>query len=236
MRRVRTLVLWDIDHTLIAARGLSGEIYREVFHRITGRQARHVADMHGNTDRAIISETLTLHDITPTPELLNAFGDALAERFAARQSEIRTRGLELPGARAALGALADRADVIQSVLTGNMRQIAVSKLTAFDLHTFVDLEVGAYGFDHAQRPPLVRLARERVGRKYGETFDATTTVLVGDTPRDVEAGHRGGARVVAVATGSSDEAALRAAGAELVLSDLSDTGAVLRAVLQVSAA
>ncbi|MGH3391748.1 MAG: HAD family hydrolase [Actinomadura sp.] len=233
---MRTLVLWDIDHTLISARGLSGEIYREVFHRLTGRQAQHVADMHGNTDRAIITETLTRHDITPTPELLAAFGDALAEEFTARHGELRTRGQELPGARAALGALADRTDVIQSVLTGNMRQIAISKLTAFDLHTFVDLEVGAYGFDDTHRPPLVRLARERVARKYGETFDAATTVLVGDTPRDVEAGHRGGARVVAVATGISDEAALRSAGAELVLPDLSDTGAVLRAVLQVSAA
>jgi hypothetical protein len=42
--------------------------------------------------------------------------------------------------------------------------------------------------------------------------------------------------VVAVATGASDEDALRSAGAELVLADLTDTDAVVRAVLQVSAA
>jgi phosphoglycolate phosphatase-like HAD superfamily hydrolase len=232
---VRTLVLWDIDHTLLSAGGVSGEIYGEVFHQITGRRARKVADMNGRTDRAIIAETLRFHDVAPTTDLMTAFGAALAEAFEARRGQIKARGRELPGARAALGALAERGDVIQSVLTGNMRQIAVCKLTAFDLHAFVDLEVGAYGFDDTDRPPLVRLARERVGRKYGETFNAATTVLVGDTPRDVDAGHRGGARVVAVATGASDEATLRSAGAELVLADLTDTDAVVRAVLRVSA-
>jgi phosphoglycolate phosphatase-like HAD superfamily hydrolase len=56
-------------------------------------------------------------------------------------------------------------------------------------------------------------------------------VLVGDTPNDVLAGHLGGARVVAVATGSSDVQTLKAAGADLVLEDLTDTAAVVRAVL-----
>src|SRR4051794_1202652 len=36
MRRVRTLVLWDIDHTLISTAGISDEIYGEVFHQVTG--------------------------------------------------------------------------------------------------------------------------------------------------------------------------------------------------------
>jgi phosphoglycolate phosphatase-like HAD superfamily hydrolase len=232
-------VLWDIDHTLISIRGLSREIYGEVFHEVTGRRPEKLADMAGRTDRAIISETLRLHGIAPGTEVMTTFANALAEAFAARQDEIKARGRELPGARAALEALAGRTDVIQSVLTGNMRPIAVCKLTAFDLHASVDFEVGAYGSDDADRPPLVRLARRRAGRKYGETFDPadpSMTVLVGDTPHDVDAGHRGGARVVAVATGASDEDALRSAGAELVLADLTDTDAVVRAVLQVSTA
>jgi phosphoglycolate phosphatase-like HAD superfamily hydrolase len=59
-------------------------------------------------------------------------------------------------------------------------------------------------------------------------------VLVGDTPNDVLAGLEGGARVVAVATGSSDVQALKEAGAELVLEDLADTAAVVRALLGAS--
>lgn len=234
--RVRTLVLWDIDHTLISIDGLSREIYAEVFRDVTGHVLRENAEMAGRTDRAIVAETFELHGITPSAEALAAFAGGLAEMFAARQDEIKARGHDLPGARRALAALAGRADVIQSVLTGNMAPIAVRKLTAFGLHAFVDLEVGAYGDDDVDRPPLVHLARRRATEKYDETFDAATTVLVGDTPHDVDAGHRAGARVVAVATGSSDERTLRSAGAELVLADLTDTAAVVKAVLRAGAA
>jgi phosphoglycolate phosphatase-like HAD superfamily hydrolase len=228
---VRTLLLWDVDHTLLAVDGLSQDIYGEVFRQLIGSGPRRVAGMAGRTDRAIISETLRFHGITPTAALLAEFARLLAERFTARQREIKARGRALPGAHAALRALAGRAEVIQSLLTGNMLPIATCKLTAFGLHEHVDFEVGAYGGDHVDRPPLVDLARRRTLRKYGESFDAATTVLVGDTPHDVAAGRDGGARVLAVATGASDEAALRAAGAEIVLTDLRDTGAVVRAIL-----
>ena len=59
-----------------------------------------------------------------------------------------------------------------------------------------------------------------------------TTVLVGDTPRDVRAGLDGGAHVVAVASGSDDMDSLRKEGADVVLPDLRDTQAVVHAVTQ----
>ena len=52
-------------------------------------------------------------------------------------------------------------------------------------------------------------------------------VIVGDTPLDVAVAVAGGARSLAVATGSYDVAALRASGADVVLEDLSDVEAVL---------
>jgi phosphoglycolate phosphatase-like HAD superfamily hydrolase len=53
---------------------------------------------------------------------------------------------------------------------------------------------------------------------------------VGDTPDDVACGRPIGARSIAVATGSYDVAALRAAGAAYVFETLTDTGAVLDAI------
>lgn len=228
-------MLWDVDHTLVKIDGVSREIYARVFGDVVGRPLEGLAEMAGRTDRAIITDTLRLHGIAPTDDLLAAFGAALAAAFAERAADIRARGRALPGAREVLAALARRPDVVQSVLTGNMDPIAVHKLTAFGLHSFVDWQVGAYGFDGVERPPLVGLARERASRKYGDPFDAAHTVVIGDTPHDVRAGHHGGARVVAVSTGASDEAALRAAGAELVLADLRDTDRVVRCILGVSA-
>ncbi|MFI0350941.1 HAD family hydrolase [Actinomadura sp. 9N407] len=231
---MKILVLWDIDHTLVSVGGLSGEIYKVTFERVTGRRMKRLADMAGRTDRAITAETLRIHGITPTPEVMATFTDALADAFWGRQSELTTRGQVLSGARDALVALAGRDEVIQSVLTGNMEPIARCKLAAFGLDRFVDFDAGAYGMDDTERPPLVALARERAERKYRQAFGPSTTVLIGDTPKDVEAGHQGGARVVAVATGATSEQQLRDAGAELVLASLEDTAAVVRSVLGVT--
>lgn len=160
-----------------------------------------------------------------------AYGAALAEEFAAAEHRVRELGRPLPGAQDVLATLAARRDVLQSVLTGNMQPIAVGKLTIFKLVEYVDLSVGAYGLDHADRAELVGLARERAAITYGEAFTPTNTVLVGDTPNDVRAGHEGGARVVAVATGASDRETLVRAGAEHVLDDLANVPAAVAAIL-----
>jgi phosphoglycolate phosphatase-like HAD superfamily hydrolase len=231
VRTDTTLVLWDIDHTLISVKGLSGEIYAAVFHEVTGRRMERLADMAGRTDLAITAETLRMHGMTPTTEVLDAFGVSLAAGFSAREGDISARGRVLAGARSVLAELSARADVVQSVLTGNMAEIAVSKLSAFGLDGYVDFEVGAFGFDDAHRPRLVEMARDRAERKYGRLFGPEDTVLIGDTPLDVDAGHRGDGHHSCTATGSSDEETLREAGAESVLADLSDTCEVIRAVL-----
>ncbi|WP_433367795.1 HAD family hydrolase [Streptosporangium sp. CA-115845] len=230
----RTLVLWDIDHTLVSIDGVGKDIYAEAFQTVTGQPMRRVAAMAGRTDWAITAETLRMHDVEVSEELLSSFVAALAEAFVVYEAEISQRGRVLAGVREVLDVLAGRVDVIQSLLTGNMEPLAIGKLRAFELEGFVDFEVGAYGMDHEDRAVLVGLAQQRAARKYEESFTARNTVLVGDTPNDVLAGLEGGARVVAVATGSSDVRALKEAGAELVLEDLADTAAVVRALLEPS--
>ncbi len=121
--------------------------------------------------------------------------------------------------------------MLQSLLTGNLRPIAEEKLAAFGLDTYVDFEVGAYGADHVERSDLVGWARRQVARRYGVMFGPENTVLVGDTPNDVAAAHAGGAAVVAVATGRYPADELTAAGADVVLADLTDTETVVSCVL-----
>jgi phosphoglycolate phosphatase-like HAD superfamily hydrolase len=52
-------------------------------------------------------------------------------------------------------------------------------------------------------------------------------VVIGDTLRDVHCAHENGAHCVAVATGGNTRAELEAAGADLVLDDLSDPAPLL---------
>ena len=121
--------------------------------------------------------------------------------------------------------------VVQSVLTGNVRRMAEIKLSAVGLDANLDLETGAYGDSHEIRSELVHLARGNAARKYGRGFAGTATVLVGDTPLDVAAARVTGARAVAVATGGTSAEKLAESGADVVLPDLTDTPAVLRAIL-----
>src|SRR5215468_3699939 len=217
-----TLVLWDIDHTLIETRGIGRKLYRAAFEEITGRRMEHKPKLTGRTEPAILTDTLTLNGLEPSDDYQARYAVALARQYEQHTDRLRKRGRALPGARAALASLAQQPNVIQTVLTGNLRAVALIKLQIFELDGFVDLEVGAYGDDEAYRPNLVAIAQQRAGTKYGADFTRSNTVIVGDSPGDVEAGLKGGARVIGVASGKSSMAELRAAGADRVVRDLSD--------------
>ncbi|HEV2373543.1 MAG TPA: haloacid dehalogenase-like hydrolase [Streptosporangiaceae bacterium] len=228
---MRTLVLWDIDHTLVDVGALSGELYAEAFQKATGQPLGELADLTGQTDQAIITRTLELHGLPTDAEAVATFAEAVAGVFRAARGVVAERGRSLPGAEAALADLAGRPGLVQSVLTGNMRSIAELKLGVFGLARYLDLDVGAYGMDGTARSALVQTAMRRAAERYGSPFSVESTVLIGDTPRDVAAALETGVRVVAVATGSSDMAMLAAAGAETVLPSLADTASVTKAVL-----
>lgn len=224
------LVLWDVDHTLIDNGGLSKDTYAAAFESLTGLRAVERARTDGRTDPEIMWDLLARHGIEPRPTTLDGVTDALSTALSARVPLLRTRGCALPGAREALAAFAASPDVVQSVLTGNIRRNAVTKLAAFALDHLVDFDVGGYGSDDTVRANLVGIAQRRAGAKHVQSFDTSNTVLVGDTPRDVQAAIDGGAHVVAVASGKSSPEELRAAGAHLVLPNLRDTAMVVTAV------
>jgi phosphoglycolate phosphatase len=226
------LVLWDVDHTLIENNGVNKETYAKAFELLTGRRAEHRAETDGRTEPEIMRNMLIAHGIEPTDDYLARVVEVLETATVGNASRLRERGHELPGARDVLVALQGIPGVVQSVLSGNTRPNAYTKLSAFGLHEYLDFEVGGYGSDDDVRANLVGVAQERASAKYGVRVVPAITVLVGDTPRDVRAGLDGGAHVVGVASGSDDMDTLRKAGADVVLPDLRDTAAVVRAVTQ----
>jgi phosphoglycolate phosphatase-like HAD superfamily hydrolase len=221
------LVLWDVDYTLVNAGGLGTRLYEVVFREMFGRELTAVAPKAGRTDRAIILDTLALAGVASARDEVDRFLAALAHVSAS--GTVRADVRALPGAAAAIDELA-LIEVRQSVLTGNVRPLAELKLGLAGLGARLDLDVGAYGDVHEVRAELVPAARLAAGRAYGTDFPGCSTVLVGDTPLDVEAALATGARAVGVATGSYSAASLAAAGAHVVLADLTDPGLVLAAV------
>lgn len=225
------LVLWDIDGTLVDTAGHGRHAFGEAYRAVLGHPPRHAdLPMAGRTDHAISLELLERNGVESPERMLGSMFDALHDALAARAVAIRAEGRALPGVHAALTALGQRDDVLQSLLTGNLERNAEVKLAAFGLSELVDMEVGGYGSDHGTRSELVGVARRKAAERRGVSVEPHDTVLIGDTPLDVQAARAAGARVVAVASGPYDSRALREARPDAVLEDVSDLEALTAAL------
>ncbi len=102
--------------------------------------------------------------------------------------------------------------------TGNVEEAAHIKLSRANLNRFFCF--GGYGSDSPDRTELTKKALERGKLISGHTLDLAHCFSCGDTPRDVEAGHGAGLRVVGVATGEFTAEELLDAGADAAVRSL----------------
>jgi phosphoglycolate phosphatase len=229
------LVLWDVDQTLIQTRGAGIAVYELAFRQMFDRELpKAQVSMAGRTDRAIALEILTAGGITDPRDHLDEFQAIQAAHAPSVADMIRAKGQVLPGVPGALAAVARGRRglrVIQSVLTGNVREMADVKLGSLGLTEHLDLDAGAYGTESEIRADLVPVAQRNAAARYGADFGGAATVLVGDTPLDVEAALAAGARAVAVATGEFTLEDLAESGADAILPDLTDPDQVRTAIL-----
>lgn len=224
----RLLVLWDVDHTLIENSGVSKATYALAFEKLTGMRAAVQPSTDGRTDREIMRNLFTANDVDLTPALEESISSALIDAGKELTDQLLDRGYVLPGVLEILERLDQYTSVVQSVLTGNVRPNADNKLKLLGSSaSLLDSEVGGYGSDDLVRSRLVAIAQTKAGTRYGAHFDRSSTVLVGDTERDVLAAKDGGAMIIGVATGVDSQEQLQHAGADAVLPDLADTEAFL---------
>jgi phosphoglycolate phosphatase-like HAD superfamily hydrolase len=226
------LVLWDIDHTLIDSGGAGVHVYQLAFRDLFGTGLPGLVPFAGRTERAIVLDMLTLAGIREPRQHVDQFLARIAARAPELAGLVAARGRALPGAAAALAAVAAQTTpiAVQSVLTGNVRAMAEMKLRTLGLADHLDLGVGAYGDAAECRADLVHIARGKAALAYGHDFAGSETVLAGDTPLDVAAALSAGARSLGVATGASTASELAAAGAGAVLPDLTDPSAIVAAI------
>jgi phosphoglycolate phosphatase len=228
-------VLWDVDFTLIDASGAGRRLYQTALRDVYGLELPRTAQSFGGrTDSAIALEILALAGVPDPLGQLQRFQDYLSRLAADLWEDVRRNGRTLPGVPDILAALAmgtHGQPVIQSLLTGNLPELARVKLGALQLTEHLDLTIGAYGDISAVRADLVQVAQAKAAARHGGDFGGRYTVLVGDTPSDVEAALANDASVVAVASGSFSAAELEQAGAHVVLPDLANTPIALAAIL-----
>ncbi|HEV3363654.1 MAG TPA: haloacid dehalogenase-like hydrolase [Acidimicrobiia bacterium] len=227
MAGVDRVILWDVDGTLVRTGGVGAEAFGTAIETLFGVPAGdHGVSLAGKTDPQIAREILTVLDLHDDVDTHLSGLLAETERLvAAGRDRIRERGMILPGVPELLEGL-QRPGTVQTVLTGNTAANAAVKLDAFDLPRWLDLEVGAYGSDNADRNALVEVALTRVARHYGPV-DRSRVWVIGDTPLDAACARAGGVHCLLVASGFASRAALDAARADHVVDDLTNTEAIL---------
>jgi phosphoglycolate phosphatase-like HAD superfamily hydrolase len=108
---------------------------------------------------------------------------------------------------------------------------AQAKLASVGIE-FGRFRVGAFGSDHELRGQLPAVAQRRAREELGVEIPGRDVVVIGDTPADIHCGRSIGARAIAVATGTYSVDDLRAHDPAAVFEDLSDTAAVLSAIMR----
>jgi phosphoglycolate phosphatase-like HAD superfamily hydrolase len=191
------------------------------------------APMAGRTDSWILTDALTAHGIDGQDPRVSRYREVYfrhLERELLKPPPSDKRHGIMPGVRPLLDELASRDAAFLALLTGNYETAARMKLEYFDLWRY--FACGAFGDEAPDRNGLLARALASAKACGAPAVDPRQTVIIGDTPLDIAVALSGGARSIGVATGGYGAAALLEAGADVVFEDMSDTAAVLDAILR----
>jgi phosphoglycolate phosphatase-like HAD superfamily hydrolase len=237
---LKQLLLFDIDGTLVdtAGAGLAAlhNGLRDAFPDLC-QEPLPALDLRGATDAGVIRQLFVDCGIELNPTNQARFTSAyLACLQAGLSSPTGSREpVLLPGVAGLLQRLAVHPDQFSlGLLTGNMEEGAFTKLRHFQIDRY--FRFGAYGLDREHRDELGPIALERAHAFTGRKFSGRETVIIGDTPRDIQCAQAFGARCLAVATGGFAIDALTPHGADAVLPDLTAADSILDLLATWSAA
>lgn len=235
-------IFFDIDGTLLYARGSGRDAFRQAFDEALGweQSVEHV-NFHGATDLDVFRKICTERGETSTLEMEQAFFERLApaldERLTKNPPEV------FPNIGKVLEKLSNHRNNVDAgssprstpwknsrhprssgwklgIVTGNIEATAKLKLKHAGLLRYFDERGFGCGCDHEDRVQIARHAFERAGKP-------KRAVLIGDTPSDIRAAKANGMVSIAVATGGFNFQALERTNADFVFEDLTDTDNVL---------
>ncbi len=228
-----TVVLFDIDGTLLWSDGAGRRAIHAALAEVFGGIGPADHRFDGKTDRQIVRELMTAagHDRA----VIDARMDRTLTSYV-RELHLALRHPDhppqrLPGVAELLDALEARDDVVLGLLTGNVAPGADAKLRAVGVDPS-RFRVTAFGSDHEDRPELPAIAMRRANALLGHQLTGERFVVIGDTPADMTCGRGIGARAIGVATGRYDVAELLSHGADAAFADLTDTAAVVAAIVK----
>ncbi len=212
--------LFDIDETLVHTGGAGARSWAYAFDKLYHVEAdigKHTSA--GETDPEVGTETFeAVLGRKPSPSEMVA----IYAQYLLHLAEDIWHSPDyhvFDGVEQTLSQLSD-SGVILGVVSGAMEGAARTKLMPANLNRFFIF--GAYGSDSPDRAELTKLAIAKASRLAGHDLSREEVLVVGDTPRDMEATNRAGGTAVGVATGHYSREELSKAGGVWVLASLQD--------------
>ena len=199
------LLLFDIDGTLLLrAAAEHAAAMHETTGELWGVDTRGVqVPTGGRTDPEIVRALLRGAGVEDSriDERIGELVPALVAHYE-RLKPDDLSGFLAPGAAETLEELSAEEDRHLSLVTGNIQQIGRRKLELAGIgHHFADGQ-GGFACDSEHRPDLPPIARERAAAwNGGSPWPRESTVVIGDTTRDIACARADGVMVVCVPTG-----------------------------------
>jgi len=231
---VKTLLLFDIDGTLLVTGGAGMRAMAAAGRRLFGDQFIWDGIVpSGSLDPLILAEALALNGRANDMTLHDTFRDHYVELLAAELTEQAHRVRVMPGIVELLASLRQReveqGDIVLGLLTGNYALASPIKLAAvgIDIDWF---DVTVFGDEGKTRPDLVGVALRKYEALHGHCADPRRVIVIGDTHKDVHCAKAHDCIAFAVTTGGGTREELEAAGADVIVDDLLDPRPLLRLI------
>jgi len=222
-----TLLLFDIDGTLLRTRGAGRRAMARTFDSRYGQPEALKFRFDGMTDRAIMRGAMERlvgrEEPSWSGEVLEAEVDALLAIYIDALADEAARATDFfvcPGVHSILDLCDAQTQVYMGLGTGNVMRGAEIKLGRVDL--FARFSFGGYGSDHLLRESILRAAVSRGALAAQRPAEECRVVVIGDTPRDVAAARAIGAECISVATGDYSLDELRVCEPTHLLATLED--------------
>jgi phosphoglycolate phosphatase-like HAD superfamily hydrolase len=223
---MQRLILFDIDGTLTRTQNGYIPFNRAILDTFSVAGDIRTVLPDGMTDPRILEEIFAKSEakVSVSSDQLIQFALNLQKSYAAAVGEGATSIRALAGVPELLERLSVDSTVARGVVTGNFEVTAKIKLEAAGLACH--LNIGAYASDSCHRSDLPAIAKQRWEARAGRQISAARCIIVGDTPKDLEAARANGMKCVLVGTGRYPVEELQYYAPDACLADLTDTAAI----------
>jgi|YNPMSStandDraft_1061717.scaffolds.fasta_scaffold94599_1 phosphoglycolate phosphatase-like HAD superfamily hydrolase len=227
MPLAKNAYLFDIDGTLLHARGIGRQAFEIALQKVMGKPySLQNEDFSGRTDRDILYGILEKEGIEKEEieNLLPSLYDVYIEVFEELVSENKDKLLVFPKVKELLDAL--RGECV-GLLTGNLKESAYIKLKAAGLDGYFPYNVGAFGDISRNRVKLFRVALDSLKKYYG--VDGFKKIwIIGDSHKDILCAKANNAISFAVATGKESKEELAKYNPDYLFCDFTEIDSIIK--------